>query len=78
MTAGYITALFSGLGGVTWFGAWAEVTSSHMNYYHSHDPFETENGYSDTTPVGFYNGRKYGEFSTMDARSFMASTINYL
>ncbi len=46
-----------------------EVGPSNMNYYHSKDPFETDEGYSDTTPVGFYNGKKYGDFQTIDSRS---------
>lgn len=49
---------------------WGEGAGpAYFNYYHSKDPFETEGGYSDTTPVGFYNGKKYGDFQTFDARS---------
>ena len=49
---------------------WGEtVGHENMNYYHSGDPFETEEGYSDTTPVGFYNGQKYGDFQTADSKS---------
>lgn len=49
---------------------WGEdVGHSYFNYYHSGDPFETEEGYSDTTPVGFYNGNKYGDFQTIDNAS---------
>ncbi|KUO49564.1 MAG: hypothetical protein APF76_03390 [Desulfitibacter sp. BRH_c19] len=46
-----------------------ELTKYNANYYHSGDPFETNNGYSDTTPVGFYNGQKYGDFQTFDSPS---------
>lgn len=46
-----------------------EVGHAYMNYYHSGDPFETAEGYSDTTPVGFYNGSTYGDFHTMDNSS---------
>lgn len=49
---------------------WGEqATQVNLNYYHSGDPFETVEGYSDTTPVGFYNGKKYGDFRTVDSRS---------
>lgn len=49
---------------------WGEETGhEYLNYYHSGDPFETEGGYSDTTPVGFYNGSTYGDFHTYDAVS---------
>lgn len=46
-----------------------EITPQHANYYHSRDPFETAEGFSDTTPVGFYNGQRYGDFQTVDAAS---------
>jgi len=46
-----------------------EITPQHANYYHSKDPFETAEGFSDTTPVGFYNGQRYGDFQTVDAAS---------
>ncbi|MBP2019118.1 formylglycine-generating enzyme required for sulfatase activity/MFS family permease [Symbiobacterium terraclitae] len=46
-----------------------EITPRHANYYHSRDPFETAEGYSDTTPVGFYNGERHGDFQTVDAAS---------
>lgn len=49
---------------------WGEtVAHGNLNYYHSGDPFETEGGYSDTTPVGFYNGKTYGDFETIDSKS---------
>lgn len=45
------------------------ITHNHANYYHSGDPFETAERYSDTTPVGFYNGSTYGDFKTIDNSS---------
>jgi formylglycine-generating enzyme required for sulfatase activity len=49
---------------------WGEgVSEGKFNYQNSNDPFETKAGYSDTTPVGFYNGQKYGDFQTIDAKS---------
>lgn len=49
---------------------WGEgITGAHANYYHSGDPFETAGGYSDTTPVGFYNGQSWGDFATVNAAS---------
>jgi formylglycine-generating enzyme required for sulfatase activity len=42
-----------------------EILKQHANYYHSGDPFEP-NG---TTPVGFYSGRNYAGFQTVDAVS---------
>jgi len=45
------------------------ISPAHANYYHSKDPFETPEGYSDTTPVGFYNGSRYGDFLTVNAVS---------
>ncbi len=47
-----------------------EIAHANANYYHSGDPFETEGGWSDTSPVGFYNGSRYGEFQTVDSPSF--------
>lgn len=41
-----------------------DIDSSFANYFNSNDPFETG-----TTPVGFYNGKKYGNFQTSDATS---------
>lgn len=45
------------------------ISYHHANYYHSRDPFETREGYSDTTPVGFYNGQSYSGFQTVKAVS---------
>lgn len=46
-----------------------DINHHYANYYHSGDPFETDGGYSDTTPVGFYNGSTYGDFETIDNSS---------
>lgn len=46
-----------------------EIARGRANYYHSGDPFETGGGYSDTTPVGFYNGQSYGGFQTVNSPS---------
>ncbi len=43
-----------------------EPTTERANYHHSHDPFDKANG---TTPVGFYNGAKHGDFQTIDSPS---------
>jgi len=45
------------------------IEPGHANYYHSEDPFEQPGQIGDTTPVGFYNGRNYEDFQTVDARS---------
>ena len=42
----------------------------NANYYISRDPFEDSFGkYGTTTPVGFYNGRTYENFVTIDSTS---------
>ena len=46
-----------------------EVGHAYLNYYRSGDPFETIEGYSDTTQVGFYNGKAYGDFQTISNAS---------
>ena len=49
-----------------------EIDGSYANYNGSEDPFEVESGveYEDTTtPVGYYNGNKYGSFQTTDNAS---------
>jgi len=43
-----------------------EITPEMANYYRSEDPFDRPNG---ATPVGFYNGRKHGDFRTVDSPS---------
>jgi formylglycine-generating enzyme required for sulfatase activity len=46
-----------------------EIGPANANYYSSHDIFEKLAGKSDTTPVGYYNGRTYGSFATKDSAS---------
>jgi sulfatase modifying factor 1 len=47
-----------------------EISEINANYYASGDPFELYHGrIGDTTPVGFYNGRTYGDFNTADSAS---------
>lgn len=47
-----------------------EVTIYHANYSASRDPYESMATFgSRTTPIGFYNGSKYGDFQTIDAAS---------
>ncbi len=47
-----------------------EITVHHANFYHSRDPFEDMWSYgSRTTPVGFYNGKSYDGFQTVNAAS---------
>lgn len=47
-----------------------ELTRNVANYYNSSDIFEKALGKAgDTTPVGFYNGRTYGEYATIDNAS---------
>ncbi|MCC6369678.1 MAG: SUMF1/EgtB/PvdO family nonheme iron enzyme [Bacteroidia bacterium] len=47
-----------------WFPWGNEIDSTYANYFNSHDPFEPG-----TTPVGFYNGQKCGNFQTSKAMS---------
>lgn len=47
-----------------------EITHQHANFYASRDPFEDMSSYGSlTTPVGFYNGRTYDGFQTINAAS---------
>jgi len=46
-----------------------EIEKANANYYKSRDPFERPNTPGDTTPVGFYNGKAYGGFQTMNSPS---------
>ena len=47
-----------------------ELTLNNANYYSSHDIFEkTFGGAGDTTPVGFYNGKNYHGYQTLDSAS---------
>ncbi len=46
-----------------------EITRNHANFYKSKDPFERPGTPGDTTPVGFYNGKSYDGFQTVNAPS---------
>lgn len=47
-----------------------EIEHGNANYYVSGDPFENMDTFgSRTTPVGFYNGKTYGDFTTIDSAS---------
>jgi formylglycine-generating enzyme required for sulfatase activity len=48
----------------------AEIMRENANFYSSRDPFEDMSTFgSRTSPVGFYNGQKYGDFQTQDSAS---------
>jgi formylglycine-generating enzyme required for sulfatase activity len=47
-----------------------EIAPQNANFYSSRDPFEDmQSAGSRTTPVGFYNGRSYDGFQTLDSPS---------
>ncbi len=47
-----------------------EILRENANFYSSRDPFENMSTFgSRTSPVGFYNGQKYGDYQTLDSRS---------
>ncbi len=47
-----------------------EVAHNNANFYFSRDPFENMKTFgSRTTPVGFYNGKMYDSFQTLDSAS---------
>lgn len=47
-----------------------EITRNHANFYASRDPFEAMGTFgSRTSPVGFYNGKTYDGFQTVNAAS---------
>jgi formylglycine-generating enzyme required for sulfatase activity len=47
-----------------------EIARENANYYASRDPFEDMSSFgSRTSPVGFYNGKKYGDYQTLDSAS---------
>jgi formylglycine-generating enzyme required for sulfatase activity len=50
---------------------WGEdISRSNANFYASRDPFEDMRSFgSRTSPVGFYNGRTYDGFATLDSAS---------
>jgi formylglycine-generating enzyme len=47
-----------------------EIARNNANFYSSHDPFENMNSFgSRTTPAGFYNGKNYNGYTTLDSPS---------
>jgi len=47
-----------------------EIARENANFYASRDPFEDMSSYGSlTSPVGFYNGQKYGDYQTLDSVS---------
>ena len=47
-----------------------DIARNNANYYSSHDIFEKITGaLGDTTPVGFYNGKTYDGYATLDSPS---------
>lgn len=47
-----------------------EIRRENANFYSSRDPFEDMRSFgSRTSPVGFYNGKKYGDYQTLDSVS---------
>jgi formylglycine-generating enzyme required for sulfatase activity len=47
-----------------------EIARNNANYYASRDPFEDMLTFgSRTSPVGFYNGRTYGDYTTRNSAS---------
>lgn len=47
-----------------------EAARNNANFYFSRDPFENMQTFgSRTTPVGFYNGKTYGDYTTLDSAS---------
>ena len=47
-----------------------EIARENANFYSSRDPFENMSSFgSRTSPVGFYNGQKYGDYQTLDSAS---------
>ena len=47
-----------------------EIARNNANYYSSHDLFEKIiGGQGDTTPVGFYDGKRHQDYQTLDSKS---------
>lgn len=47
-----------------------EIARENANFYASRDPFENMSTFgSRTSPVGFYNGKTYGDYQTLDSAS---------
>ena len=50
--------------------AWGDLENKKAaSFYKYGSPFQTKNGWTDTGPVGFYNGKTYGNYQTIDAKS---------
>lgn len=46
------------------------ISTSHVNYYASHDPFENMGSFGSlTSPIGFYNGKSNNGYQTIDSAS---------
>jgi formylglycine-generating enzyme required for sulfatase activity len=47
-----------------------DITRENANFYASRDPFEDMSSFgSRTSPVGYYNGKTYGDYQTLDSAS---------
>jgi len=47
-----------------------EIQRNNANFYSSRDPFEDMSSFgSRTSPVGFYNGKQYGDYQTLNSAS---------
>lgn len=46
-----------------------EIEGTNANFYKSGDPFEQPGTVGDTSPVGFYNGKVYNGYQTMNSPS---------
>ena len=47
-----------------------EIRRENANFYSSRDPFEDMRSFGSlTSPVGFYNGKTYGDYQTLDSAS---------
>jgi len=47
-----------------------EIARNNANYYVSQDPFEQDlGGQGNTTPIGFYNGKTYQGYQTLNSKS---------
>jgi formylglycine-generating enzyme required for sulfatase activity len=47
-----------------------DIAPNNGNYYNSRDPFENQLGaQGDTSPVGFYNGKRYDGYQTLNSPS---------
>ena len=48
----------------------SDIQRNNANFYASRDPFENMSSFgSRTSPVGFYNGQKYGDYQTFESAS---------